>query len=120
VNASTAGRLVPVPARGAPLEPAEDVLDDPVDERVRERGVVVRHEQPVQEARDVRVTIISPGVVESELADTITDAGAKKAMDEFRANAMSPDAIAREPLFAIEPPAGVSVSEIIVRPTGGA
>jgi NADP-dependent 3-hydroxy acid dehydrogenase YdfG len=73
-----------------------------------------------QESRDVRVTIISPGVVESELADTITDAGAKKAMDEFRANAMSPDAIARAILFAIEQPAGVSVSEIIVRPTGGA
>jgi NADP-dependent 3-hydroxy acid dehydrogenase YdfG len=73
-----------------------------------------------QESRDVRVTIISPGVVESELADTITDEGAKKAMDEFRANAMSPDAIARAILFAIEQPAGVSVSEIIVRPTGGA
>jgi NADP-dependent 3-hydroxy acid dehydrogenase YdfG len=58
--------------------------------------------------------------VESELADTITDAGAKKAMDEFRANAMSPDAIARAILFALEQPAGVSVSEIIVRPTGGA
>jgi NADP-dependent 3-hydroxy acid dehydrogenase YdfG len=73
-----------------------------------------------QESRDVRVTIISPGVVESELADTITDEGAKKAMDEFRAHAMSPDAIARAILFAIEQPAGVSVSEIIVRPTGGA
>jgi NADP-dependent 3-hydroxy acid dehydrogenase YdfG len=73
-----------------------------------------------QESRDVRVTIISPGVVESELADTITDAGAKKAMGEFRANAMPPDAIARAILFAIEQPAGVSVSEIIVRPTGGA
>ena len=73
-----------------------------------------------QESKDVRVTIISPGVVESELADTITDAGAKNAMDEFRANAMSPDAIARAILFAIEQPAGVSVSEIIVRPTGGA
>lgn len=73
-----------------------------------------------QESRDVRVTIISPGVVESELANTITDEGAKKEMDEFRALAMSPDAIARAILFAIEQPAGVSVSEIIVRPTGGA
>jgi NADP-dependent 3-hydroxy acid dehydrogenase YdfG len=73
-----------------------------------------------QESKDVRVTIISPGVVESELADKITDAGAKKAMGEFRANAMSPDAIARAILFALEQPAGVSVSEIIVRPTGGA
>lgn len=73
-----------------------------------------------QESRDGRVTIISPGVVESELADTITDEGAKKVMAEFRANAIPPEAIARAILFAVEQPAGVSVSEIIVRPTGGA
>jgi NADP-dependent 3-hydroxy acid dehydrogenase YdfG len=33
---------------------------------------------------------------------------------------MSPNAIARAILFAIKQPAGVSVREIIVRPTGGA
>jgi NADP-dependent 3-hydroxy acid dehydrogenase YdfG len=41
-------------------------------------------------------------------------------MDEFRANALSPDSIARAILFAIEQPADVSVNEIIVRPAGGA
>jgi NADP-dependent 3-hydroxy acid dehydrogenase YdfG len=41
-------------------------------------------------------------------------------MDEFRANAMPAEAIARTILFAIEQPAEVSVSEMIVRPTGGA
>jgi NADP-dependent 3-hydroxy acid dehydrogenase YdfG len=69
--------------------------------------------------RDVRVTIISPGVVESELAGTISDAGARKAMEEFRATAIPADAIARAILFAVEQPADVSVSEMIVRPTGG-
>lgn len=70
-----------------------------------------------QENSKVRVTTISPGVVESELADTITDPGAKAAMVDFRQIALSPDAIARAVGFAIEQPADVDVSEMIVRPT---
>ena len=69
--------------------------------------------------RDIRVTVISPGVTESELAHTITDPDAQKGMDEFRSNAIPAEAIARSIAYAIEQPAGVSVSEIIVRPTGG-
>jgi NADP-dependent 3-hydroxy acid dehydrogenase YdfG len=68
---------------------------------------------------DIRVTIISPGVVESELAETISDDEARKTMKEFRANAIPADAIARAIAFAIEQPSDVSVSEMIVRPTGG-
>lgn len=70
-----------------------------------------------QENSKVRVTTISPGVVESELADTITDPGAKAAMVDFRQIALRPDAIARAVAFAIEQPADVDVSEMIVRPT---
>jgi NADP-dependent 3-hydroxy acid dehydrogenase YdfG len=68
----------------------------------------------------VRVTVISPGVVESELADTISDPRTRKAMTEFRKVALSPDAIARAIAYAIEQPADVDVNEIIVRPTAGA
>lgn len=68
---------------------------------------------------DIRVTIISPGVVESELAESISDARARDEMKEFRANAIPADAIARAIVFAIEQPGDVSVSEMIVRPTGG-
>ncbi|MBH3437317.1 MULTISPECIES: SDR family oxidoreductase [Pseudomonas] len=66
---------------------------------------------------DIRVTVISPGVTESELADTITDPTAQAAMDAFRRGAISPESIARAIAFAIEQPAEVDVSEIIVRPT---
>ncbi|HSJ01252.1 MAG: SDR family oxidoreductase [Verrucomicrobium sp.] len=70
-----------------------------------------------QETTDVRVTIISPGVVESELADTITDPGSKEMMASFRQVALHADAIGRAIGYAIEQPADVDVSEIIIRPT---
>jgi NADP-dependent 3-hydroxy acid dehydrogenase YdfG len=69
-----------------------------------------------QETQDIRVTIVSPGVVESELADTITSESTAAVMEEFRRVALKPDAIARAMAYAIEQPADVDVNEIIVRP----
>ncbi len=65
---------------------------------------------------DIRVTVVSPGVVESELASTITDPVAVGAMDEFRKIALTPDAIARAIAYAVEQPGDVDVNELIVRP----
>jgi NADP-dependent 3-hydroxy acid dehydrogenase YdfG len=70
-----------------------------------------------QECRDIRVTCIHPGVVESELADTITDPAAVEAMTTYRAIALKPNAIGRAVRFAIEQPEDVDVNEIVVRPT---
>jgi len=66
---------------------------------------------------DIRVTLVSPGVVESELAESISDEGAREAMREFRKVAISPSAIACAVAYAIEQPADVDVSELVVRPT---
>ncbi|MBB3568504.1 SDR family oxidoreductase [Rhizobium sp. BK491] len=73
-----------------------------------------------QECRDIRVTCIHPGVVESELADTITDPVAAEAMKSYRAVALTPDAIGRAVRFAVEQPDDVDVNEIVVRPTRAA
>lgn len=67
---------------------------------------------------DIRVTLISPGLTQTELDVTITDAEAKRWVEQARsAVAIPADAIARAILFAIEQPDAVDVSEIIVRPT---
>ncbi|HEX8610582.1 MAG TPA: SDR family oxidoreductase [Telluria sp.] len=66
---------------------------------------------------DIRVTVISPGVTESELAETISDPLAREVMREFRRVAIAPSAVASAIRFAIDQPADVDVSEIIVRPT---
>ena len=65
----------------------------------------------------LRVTCIHPGVVESELADTITDPATAEAMKLYRAIALRPDAIARAVRYAIEQPDDVDVNEIVIRPT---
>ena len=71
-----------------------------------------------QEAGDkLRVTIISPGAVESELAETISDRDLKTRMVEYRTIAIPASAIARAIAFAIEQPSDVDVNEIVVRPT---
>lgn len=70
-----------------------------------------------QETDKIRVTVVCPGVVESELADTISDDVAREEMKAFRRVAMSADAIARALAYAIEQPDDVDVSEIVVRPT---
>ncbi|WP_072568973.1 SDR family oxidoreductase [Enterobacter sp. SA187] len=70
-----------------------------------------------QENSQLRVTCIHPGVVESELAGTITDPTAAEAMKSYRAIALQPDAIGRAVRYAIEQPDEVDVNEIVVRPT---
>ncbi|MGP3945006.1 SDR family oxidoreductase [Streptomyces sp. 6N106] len=72
-----------------------------------------------QEAGEaLRVTTISPGFTETELAHSITDPDAKSQIQDSMAKiAMPPNAIARAIAFAIEQPSGVDVGEIVVRPT---
>lgn len=69
---------------------------------------------------DLRVTLISPGVTESELAESISDDGAWEAMKPYRAGAMPASAIGAAIAYAVGQPAEVDVNEIIVRPTASA
>ncbi len=73
-----------------------------------------------QESPNIRVTTISPGVVETELGSDITESSAKAALQEFRKISLTPDAIARAILYAVSQPNDVDVNEIIVRPTASA
>ncbi|WP_433261081.1 SDR family oxidoreductase [Actinosynnema sp. CS-041913] len=64
----------------------------------------------------IRVTTVSPGVVESELATTITEAGARERMRTYRANAIPSDAIAEAISYAVDQPSDVDVNELVIRP----
>ena len=72
-----------------------------------------------QEAGDkLRVTIVTPGFVRTDFVEAVTNAEVRAKLVESRDKfAISPDAIARMVVFAIEQPDDVDVGEIVVRPT---
>jgi NADP-dependent 3-hydroxy acid dehydrogenase YdfG len=73
-----------------------------------------------ESADDIRVSVVSPGVTESELADSISDPLAREAMKTYRSVAIPAEAIADAIAFAISRPAEVDVNEIVIRPAAGA
>ncbi|RDG35206.1 SDR family oxidoreductase [Streptomyces corynorhini] len=73
-----------------------------------------------ESAGDIRVTLVSPGVTESELADSIADPVAREAMRAYRAVALPAEAVADAIAYAVAQPAWVDVNEIVVRPAASA
>ncbi|GHF18585.1 oxidoreductase [Streptomyces spiralis] len=65
----------------------------------------------------IRVTTVSPGVVESELAESISDPIAREAMKTYRADTIPADSIAGAISYAIGQPDDVDVNELVIRPT---
>ncbi|MFF4398571.1 SDR family oxidoreductase [Streptomyces sp. NPDC001480] len=69
---------------------------------------------------NIRVTLVSPGVTESELADSISDPAAREAMKSYRSVALPAPAIAEAIAYAVSQPSHVDVNEIVVRPAASA
>jgi len=71
-----------------------------------------------QESKDLRVTVVSPGLTRSELFDGIADPQIKSGVRAMLDQASIPaSAIAEAINYAISQPANVDVNELIVRPT---
>lgn len=66
---------------------------------------------------NIRTTILSPGAVRSELANSIKHEETAEGMKGLVGLAIEPDAMARAVAFAIEQPADVDVNELLIRPT---
>lgn len=70
---------------------------------------------------DIRVTVIEPGAVATELTDHITHAETKKTTEDFvRDLAIRPQDIAEVIAFAVTRPRRMTLNEILVRPTAQA
>ena len=69
--------------------------------------------------RDIRVTCIQPGAVDTELFEQITDTGYRQQMEGLRDQMtfLSPVEIADTVLFAVQAPRHVNVAELFVLPT---
>jgi NADP-dependent 3-hydroxy acid dehydrogenase YdfG len=66
---------------------------------------------------DIRVTVIEPGAIATELSDHITDAESKRAAKEYLDTAIPARDIAEVIAFAVSRPKRVTLNEILVRPT---
>jgi NADP-dependent 3-hydroxy acid dehydrogenase YdfG len=67
---------------------------------------------------NIRTTVISPGAVDTELPDAITDPDVAVAMRKFYDEVAIPaDSFARAVVFAMSQPDDVDVNEILYRPT---
>jgi NADP-dependent 3-hydroxy acid dehydrogenase YdfG len=73
-----------------------------------------------QEHDNIRVTVVSPGVTDSELAETTHEPSSRSFLRDFRKVSIPANAIAEAVAFAIAQPNNVDVSELIVRPTASA
>jgi len=68
---------------------------------------------------NIRVTVIEPGVVATELRDHIPHADTKQALDNWAASMrqLQPEDVANAVLYCVTQPAHVNVNEILMRPT---
>jgi NADP-dependent 3-hydroxy acid dehydrogenase YdfG len=69
-------------------------------------------------ARGVRVVVVEPGIVETELREHITDATAKERIDAAAASVrqLQPEDVAAAVLYAVTQPGHVAVNEVFIRP----
>jgi NADP-dependent 3-hydroxy acid dehydrogenase YdfG len=72
-----------------------------------------------QEAKPygIRTTIISPGMVATELPDSVTEPDVAERMHKAYESAIPADSFARTVVFAMSQPDDVDINEILFRPT---
>lgn len=67
---------------------------------------------------NIRTTVISPGAVQTELPDSVTDMDTAEAIKNFYVQyAIPADSFARAVVFAMSQPENVDINEILYRPT---
>lgn len=67
---------------------------------------------------NLRTTVISPGAVDTELANHITDPEVATGIQQYNAEySISPNTLARAVVYALSQPEDVDINEILFRPT---
>jgi NADP-dependent 3-hydroxy acid dehydrogenase YdfG len=74
--------------------------------------------QEFSQRANIRITCVEPGVVATELTNTITDESLKSFVEMSKnIEALKADDIANAILYAVQSPPNVNVNEILIRPT---
>ncbi|WP_318766135.1 SDR family oxidoreductase [Lactiplantibacillus carotarum] len=84
---------------------------------VRAISEALRQEEALAQS-NVRVTVISPGAISTELTQHVTDQAQKAAMDDFYNEfAIPAERVASAMAFAINTPTDTGMNEIVIRPS---
>jgi NADP-dependent 3-hydroxy acid dehydrogenase YdfG len=74
--------------------------------------------QEFSQRSNIRITCIEPGIVSTELTNTITDKALEKFVERTKQmEALRAEDIADAIVFAVQAPSHVNVNEILIRPT---
>ena len=84
---------------------------------VRFLSETLRQEE-VQAQSNVRVTVISPGIIDTNLPDSVNDEDvAEHVRKGYEALAVPPERVANAIAYAINSEEDTSLNEIVIRPT---
>ena len=73
----------------------------------------------IMEEHGIRSTIVSPGMVSTELFETVGNAQLEAALKEtsrVEGNSLTPEDVANAVVYAIQQPKHVAISEVLLRP----
>lgn len=80
------------------------------------RGITDSLRQEVGVEHGIRISMVSPGVIDTGWADKVND-GSKDTAQTLNADAIAPERVADAVLFALAQPADVAVNDIVIHPT---
>jgi NADP-dependent 3-hydroxy acid dehydrogenase YdfG len=71
----------------------------------------------VSVSNGIKVSMISPGVIDTGWQDKVDNADGKEAADKLIAGAISPESVADAVAFSLDQPKNIAIGDIIIAPT---
>ncbi|MBN7807821.1 SDR family oxidoreductase [Agrobacterium rosae] len=81
------------------------------------RGITESLRKEVGVQNGIRVSMISPGVIDTGWAEKVKDTRGRELAGKLNKEGISPESIAQAVLFALDQPPNVTVNDIVVHPT---
>lgn len=84
------------------------------------RGITESLRQEVGVESGIRVSMVSPGVIDTGWADKVSDAEGRKEARALNEGAIPPEVVADAVAYALDQPASVTVNDVVIHPTAQA
>ena len=81
------------------------------------RGITESLRKEVGVSNGIQISMISPGVIDTGWADKVNNEQARETAKKLNEGAIAPEKIAEAVVYALNQPADVSISDIVIHPT---